>query len=57
MIRTFGMVFFVSLLVLVSAVPDPARAGECAYGSFMRGSGHQTHDWENATAHPMSEAW
>lgn len=52
MIRTFYMVFFVNLLVLVSAVP-PSSAGECAYGSVDAWFKTSNTDWENATAHPI----
>ncbi len=52
MIRPFGIVFFVSLLVLVSAVPT-SSAAECAYGSVDAYFRTSNTDWENATAHPI----
>jgi sarcinarray family protein len=52
MIRPFGMVFFISLLVLFSAVPT-SSAGECAYGSVDAWFRTSNTDWENATAHPI----
>jgi len=52
MYRSFGIVFFISLLLLVSAAPIH-RAGECTYGSVHAWFRTSDGDWENATAHPM----
>ena len=51
MIRSYGSIFFISLLLLFSAAPVH-RAGECVDGSVHAWFRSSDGEWENATVHP-----